>query len=133
MRILQLKRIEDPKEPARTPVSTTNKLMVVKDQLRLLKDASIVAGAFDPEDVFELDLDIIRLSAQGFFTKLTTIEGEAPRTPDPVSLPQISQASSANYASAAEDGSDRTRHQNLDVSAWVRRTVVRMLRNCNYL
>ncbi|KAG3073076.1 hypothetical protein PI124_g19333 [Phytophthora idaei] len=60
MRILQPKQIEDPQRPVRAPMQTSNKLTAVKDLLSLLTDAGIVAGAFNAENLFELDLGLIQ-------------------------------------------------------------------------
>ncbi|KAG3123460.1 hypothetical protein PI126_g23700 [Phytophthora idaei] len=107
MRILQSKQIEDPQRPERAPMQTSNKLTAVKDLLRLLTDAGIVAGAFDAEDLFELDLDLIQSMTRDLFNKIKFIVGEALQIPDPTSSPRISQPASSNYASAAEEDSLR--------------------------
>ncbi|KAG3101477.1 hypothetical protein PI124_g14693 [Phytophthora idaei] len=109
MRILQPKQIEDPQRPVRAPMQTSNKLTAVKDLLRLLTDAGIVAGAFNAEDLFELDLDRIESTTRDLFNKIKFIVGEALQIPDPTSSPRISQPASSNYASAAEEGSDTSR------------------------
>ncbi|KAI9992810.1 hypothetical protein PInf_014708 [Phytophthora infestans] len=44
MRILNPRQIEDPREPVRAPTKTANKLVAVKDLLRLLTESGIVAG-----------------------------------------------------------------------------------------
>ncbi|KAG3110129.1 hypothetical protein PI125_g10302 [Phytophthora idaei] len=106
MRILQPKQIEDPQRPVRAPMQTSNKLTAVKNLLRLLADAGIVAGAFDAEDLFEPDLDLIQSTARDLFNKIKFIVGEALQIPDPTSSPRISQPASSNHASAAEEGSD---------------------------
>ncbi|KAG2788874.1 hypothetical protein PC129_g20666 [Phytophthora cactorum] len=77
MRILQPKQIEDPQRPVRAPMQTPNKLTAVKDLLRLLTDAGIVAGVFDAEDRFELDLDLIQSTTRELFNKIKFIVGEA--------------------------------------------------------
>ncbi|KAG3076423.1 hypothetical protein PI124_g22096 [Phytophthora idaei] len=106
IRILQPKQIEDPQRPVRAPMQTSNKLTAVKDLLRLLTDAGIVAGAFDAEDLFELDLDLIQSMTRDLFNKIKFIVVEALQIPDPTSSPRIIQPASSNYASAAEEDSD---------------------------
>ncbi|POM61330.1 hypothetical protein PHPALM_29668 [Phytophthora palmivora] len=56
MRILRLKEVGDPREPVSVPIKTANKLEAVKDLLRLLKETGMTTGAFDADDVFDLDL-----------------------------------------------------------------------------
>ncbi|KAG2994699.1 hypothetical protein PC121_g21046 [Phytophthora cactorum] len=119
MRILQPKQIEDPQRPVRAPMQTSNKLTAVKDLLSLLTDAGIGAGAFNAEDLFELDLDLIQSTTQDLFNKIKFIVGEASQIPDPTSSPRISQPASSNYASAAEEDSDTSsepRRRNLGPS-----------------
>ncbi|KAG3042763.1 hypothetical protein PC121_g22971 [Phytophthora cactorum] len=87
-------------------MQTSNKLTAVKDLLRLLADAGIVVGAFDAEGLFELDLDLIQSTTQDLFNKTKFIVGEALQIPDPTSSHRISQLTSSNYASAAEEDSD---------------------------
>ncbi|KAG4045531.1 hypothetical protein PC123_g19065 [Phytophthora cactorum] len=74
--------------------------------MRLLTDAGIVAGAFDAEDLFELDLDLIQSTTRDLFNKIKFIVGEALQLPDPTSSPRISQPASSNYALPAEEDSD---------------------------
>ncbi|KAG3185070.1 hypothetical protein PC128_g13438 [Phytophthora cactorum] len=106
MRILQPKQIKDPQSLVRAPMQTSNKLTAVKDLLSQLTDAGIVAGAFDAEDLFELDLDLIQSTTRDLFNKTKFIVGEASQILDPTSSPRISQPASSDYASAAEEGSD---------------------------
>ncbi|KAI9985283.1 hypothetical protein PInf_004609 [Phytophthora infestans] len=106
MQILNPRQIEDPREPVRAPTKTANKLVAVKDLLRLLTESGIVAGVFDAEDIFELDLDLIVSATWDLFARVKSITGERSRTMDPVSSPRIRQAASSNYESAAEDESD---------------------------
>ncbi|POM60947.1 hypothetical protein PHPALM_30120, partial [Phytophthora palmivora] len=98
MRILRLKQVRDPREPVSAPIKTANKLEAVKDLSRLLKEAGVTTGAFDADDVFDLDL------------KLKILVGEIPQITDPVPSPPASitdrQTSSSHYASAAEDESN---------------------------
>ncbi|KAG3057956.1 hypothetical protein PI125_g25309, partial [Phytophthora idaei] len=64
------------------------------------------AGAFNAEDLFELDLDLIQSTTQDLFNKIKFIVGVASQIPDPTSSPRISQPASSDYASAAEEDSD---------------------------
>ncbi|KAG2782568.1 hypothetical protein PC116_g2123 [Phytophthora cactorum] len=106
MQILHPKQIEEPQRPVRPSMQTSNKLTAVKDLLRLLTDAGVVAGAFDAEDLFEQDLDVIQSTTRDLFNKIKFIVREASQMPDPTSSPRISQPASSNYASVAEEDSD---------------------------
>ncbi|POM65325.1 Hypothetical protein PHPALM_18975 [Phytophthora palmivora] len=110
MRILRLKQVGDPREPVSAPIKTANKLEAVKDVLRLLKEAGMTTGAFDADDVFDLDLKVIQTATKDLFSKLKILVGEIPQITDPVPSPPASitdrQTSSSHYASAAEDESD---------------------------
>ncbi|POM75077.1 Hypothetical protein PHPALM_7866 [Phytophthora palmivora] len=110
MWILRLKQVGDPREPVSAPFKTANKLEAVKDLLRLLKEVGMTTGAFDADDVFDLDLKVIQTATKDLFSKLKTLVGEIPQIADPVPSPPTSitdrQTSSSHYASAAEDESD---------------------------
>ncbi|KAI9987282.1 hypothetical protein PInf_023277 [Phytophthora infestans] len=85
---------------------TTNKFTAMTDLFRLLKDASAVAGAFDAESFFNLDLDVIRTAAQDPFIKARFIARVAPRVQDPATSAPISPTVSSSYSAAAQDVSD---------------------------
>ncbi|POM70407.1 Hypothetical protein PHPALM_13162 [Phytophthora palmivora] len=79
MRILRLKQVGDPREPVSAPIKTANKLEAVKDLLRLLKEAGMTTGAFDADDVFDLDLKVIQTATKDLFSKLKILVGEIPQ------------------------------------------------------
>ncbi|GMG14892.1 unnamed protein product [Phytophthora fragariaefolia] len=91
----------------------TGKLDAVKDLLSLLKEAGLVAGRLDANDLFDLDLGQIQSSTQGLFDRLKALVGEIqPKTdsamPDPGLPTHISSTgcrTASPYVSAAE-GSD---------------------------
>ncbi|EGZ10834.1 hypothetical protein PHYSODRAFT_337607, partial [Phytophthora sojae] len=64
MVIVRPEQIDDPKGPISAPRVTDNKLMAVKNLLRLLKEAGFVAGAFDTNDLFDQDLDAIQTAIE---------------------------------------------------------------------
>ncbi|POM69474.1 Hypothetical protein PHPALM_14234 [Phytophthora palmivora] len=70
----------------------------------------MTTGAFDADDVFDLDLKVIQTATKDLFSKLKILVGEIPQITDPVPSPPASitdrQTSSSHYASAAEDESD---------------------------
>ncbi|GMF50552.1 unnamed protein product [Phytophthora fragariaefolia] len=88
MRMLELKQIGDLQGPLAPPQRATGKLDAVKDLMSLLKEAGLVAGRFDANDLFDLDLDQIRPSTQDLLDRLKDLVGEIqPKTdsamPDP--------------------------------------------------
>ncbi|OWY96141.1 LOW QUALITY PROTEIN: hypothetical protein PHMEG_00033671 [Phytophthora megakarya] len=110
MKILKLKRIPEPKDPVTASATVTNKLDAVAVMIRLLKEAGMIPGSFEKDDVFDLDLTVIQATSRDPFGKLKILVGEAPQIADPVSSPQTDAVDnltvSSHYASAAEDGSD---------------------------
>ncbi|POM74692.1 Hypothetical protein PHPALM_8311 [Phytophthora palmivora] len=80
------------------------------DLLLLLREAGMTTGAFDADDVFDLDLKVIQTATKDLFSKLKILVGEIPQITDTVPSPPASitdrQTSSSHYASAAEDESD---------------------------
>ncbi|POM58530.1 Hypothetical protein PHPALM_36810 [Phytophthora palmivora] len=95
MRILRLKQVGDSREPVSAPIKT---------------EAGVTTGAFDADDVFDLDLKVIQTATKDLFSKLKILVGEIPQIADPVPSPSASitdrQTSSSHYAPAAEDESD---------------------------
>ncbi|KAG2920879.1 hypothetical protein PC116_g7242 [Phytophthora cactorum] len=59
MKLLQLRQIGNPTGPESMPPVTSDKLIAVTNRFQLLKEADLVAGAFDAIDLFDLDLDDI--------------------------------------------------------------------------
>ncbi|OWY97203.1 hypothetical protein PHMEG_00032326 [Phytophthora megakarya] len=109
MKTLKLKRIAEPKDPVTSPAVVTNKLDAVTVLIKLLKEAGMIPGSFDPDDLFDLDLTVIQTTSRDLFQKLKNLVGEAPQIGDPVSSPQIDvvdNLTSSHYTTAAEDGSD---------------------------
>ncbi|OWZ02764.1 hypothetical protein PHMEG_00025615 [Phytophthora megakarya] len=110
MKILKLKRIAEPKDPVTAPAVVTNKLDAVTVLIKLLKEAGMIPGSFDTDDLFDLDLAVIQTTSRDLFGKLKILVGEVPQIADPVSSPQIDVVDnltvSSHYESAAEDGSD---------------------------
>ncbi|KAE8970585.1 hypothetical protein PR003_g27684 [Phytophthora rubi] len=62
MQILRLKQIGELKGPVAALVMTDNKLDAVKDLMGLLKVTGLIVGAFDANDLFDLDVKIIQSS-----------------------------------------------------------------------
>ncbi|EGZ07773.1 hypothetical protein PHYSODRAFT_529180, partial [Phytophthora sojae] len=119
MVILRPEQIDDPKGPISPPRVTDNKLMAVKNLLGLLKEAGFVAGAFEANDLFNQDLDVIQTAIQTLVDKLRPLvdviaDSPDPKVPDlvspaPASSPRMESTgyrSSSPYVSAAEHVSD---------------------------
>ncbi|GMF53004.1 unnamed protein product [Phytophthora fragariaefolia] len=113
MLMLELKQIGDLQGPLAPPQMATGKLDADKALMSLLKEAGLVAGRFDTNDLFDLDLGQIQSSTQGLFDRLKALVGEIqPRTdsamPDPglpTHIGSIGCRTASPYVSAAE-GSD---------------------------
>ncbi|KAG6612058.1 reverse transcriptase [Phytophthora cinnamomi] len=115
MRILDLKQIGHLQGPIAAPATADSKLVAAKNLMHLLKETGLVAGQFDPNDLFDLDLDQIQASTHGLFDKLRVLVGEVPATslpmvPDPGSASTKADSTSCRtsspFVSAAEAGSD---------------------------
>ncbi|KAG6590614.1 uncharacterized protein IUM83_18274 [Phytophthora cinnamomi] len=115
MRILDLKQIGHLQGPIAAPATADSKLVAAKNLMHLLKETGLVAGQFDPNDLFDLDLDQIQASTHGLFDKLRVLVGEIPatslpRVPDPGSASTKADSTSCRtsspFVSAAEAGSD---------------------------
>ncbi|KAE8965174.1 hypothetical protein PR002_g28752 [Phytophthora rubi] len=90
MQILRLEQIGERKGPVAAPVMTDNKLDAVKDFMGLLKVTGLIVGAFDVNDLFDLDVKIIQSSHRMFFDKLKVLVGETTTNPGPVVLDSVS-------------------------------------------
>ncbi|EGZ06602.1 hypothetical protein PHYSODRAFT_399671, partial [Phytophthora sojae] len=119
MVIVRPEQIDDPKGLISARRVTDNKLMAVKNLLGLLKEAGFVAGAFEANDLFDQDLDVIQTAIQTLVDKLRPLvdmiaDSPDPKVPDPVSPAPVSSPrveatgyrSSSPYVSAAEHVSD---------------------------
>ncbi|GMF34497.1 unnamed protein product [Phytophthora fragariaefolia] len=81
MLMLELRQIGDLQGPLAPPQMATGKLDAVKSLMSLLKEAGLVAGRFDANDILDLYLDRIQSSTQGLFDRLKALVGGAqPRT-----------------------------------------------------
>ncbi|KAL4163229.1 hypothetical protein KRP22_014808 [Phytophthora ramorum] len=107
MKILIPKQIGVLKGPVSVPRVRSNKLDAVKEQFRLLDDSGLVAGAFEANELFDLDLDTIHYANRGLFDCLKLLVGESPQIQDPEPSPQVStaecQTGSSHYASATSE------------------------------
>uniref|UniRef100_H3H6Y7 Uncharacterized protein n=1 Tax=Phytophthora ramorum TaxID=164328 RepID=H3H6Y7_PHYRM len=107
MRIVRPKSIGELQGPVKAPKEVTSQLEAVKLLMRMLKEAGIVLGSFDANELFDLELSIIRKSTLNLFAKLTPLVGSVVPVRRERPTPTRSQTGSSQYASAtSEAGSD---------------------------
>uniref|UniRef100_H3H491 Retrotransposon gag domain-containing protein n=1 Tax=Phytophthora ramorum TaxID=164328 RepID=H3H491_PHYRM len=75
MKIVRPKPIGELQGPVKAPKEVTSQLDAVKLLMRMLKDAGIVLGSFDANELFDLALPIIRESTLSLLAKLTPLVG----------------------------------------------------------
>ncbi|KAG2804316.1 hypothetical protein PC129_g17040 [Phytophthora cactorum] len=108
VRIVQLRQIGDPKGQVPAPPATSDKLEAVKILFQLLKDAGLATGAFDADDLFDLDINDIQLASSELYRRLKMSIGEEASVKQLQTSPCISttehHSESSQYAPAS--GSD---------------------------
>ncbi|GMF36839.1 unnamed protein product [Phytophthora fragariaefolia] len=98
---MQVRQIGELMGLVTAPPTTSNELVAVKALMNPLKEAGLVAGAFEADQVFDVGMDAIRAASFSLFHKTKILVGESPSIMDPTVSPQIS-----SYESAAEPGLD---------------------------
>uniref|UniRef100_H3H647 Retrotransposon gag domain-containing protein n=1 Tax=Phytophthora ramorum TaxID=164328 RepID=H3H647_PHYRM len=107
MKIVRPKPIGELQGPVKAPKEVTSQLEAVKLLMRMLKEAEIVLGSFDANELFDLELPIIRESTLSLFAKLTPLVGSVVPVQRERPAPTRSQTGSSQYASdTSEAGSD---------------------------
>ncbi|OWY92492.1 hypothetical protein PHMEG_00038489 [Phytophthora megakarya] len=103
--IIQVRQIGDLTGPVSKPNTSLDRLNAVKILLDLLQEAGLVAGEFDPDSLFEMELGAIQASTQDLYDSLKILVGEHVQTPD-----LNYQTGSSHYASVtSEPDSDSPR------------------------
>ncbi|OWY95687.1 LOW QUALITY PROTEIN: hypothetical protein PHMEG_00034245, partial [Phytophthora megakarya] len=103
--IIQVRQIGDLTDPISKPNTGTDRLNAVKTLLDLLQEAGLVAGEFNPDALFEMELGAIQAATQDLYESLKILVGEHVQTPD-----LNYQTGSSHYASAtSEPDSDSPR------------------------
>ncbi|OWY97090.1 hypothetical protein PHMEG_00032468 [Phytophthora megakarya] len=103
--IIHVRQIGDLTGPISKPNTSTDRLNAVRILLDLLQEAGLVAGEFDPDALFEMELGAIQAATQDLYESLKILVGEHVQTPD-----LNYQAGSSYYASAtSEPDSDSPR------------------------
>uniref|UniRef100_H3H504 CCHC-type domain-containing protein n=1 Tax=Phytophthora ramorum TaxID=164328 RepID=H3H504_PHYRM len=107
MKIVRPKPIGELQGPVKAPKEVTSQLEAVKLLMRMLKEAGIVLGSFDANELFDVEVPVIRESTLNLFAKLTPLVGSVVPVQRARPTPTRSQTGSSQYASAtSEAGSD---------------------------
>ncbi|OWY97158.1 hypothetical protein PHMEG_00032383, partial [Phytophthora megakarya] len=107
--IIQVRQIGDLTGAISKPNTSTDRLNAVKILLDLLQEAGLVAGEFDPDALFEMELGAIQATTQDLYESLKILVGEHVPT-----LDLNYQTGSSHYASAtSEPDSDSPRAPNV--------------------
>ncbi|OWZ15075.1 reverse transcriptase [Phytophthora megakarya] len=96
--IIQVRQIGDLTGPISKPNISTDRLNAVRILLDLLQDAGVVAGEFDPDALFEMELGAIQAATQDLYESLKILVGEHVQTPD-----LNYQTGSSHYASVTSE------------------------------
>ncbi|OWY93286.1 hypothetical protein PHMEG_00037374, partial [Phytophthora megakarya] len=80
--IIQVRQIGDLTGPISKPNTSTDRLNAVKILLDLLQGAGLVAGEFDPDALFEMELGAIQAATQDLYESLKILVGEHVQTLD---------------------------------------------------
>ncbi|OWY92310.1 hypothetical protein PHMEG_00038745, partial [Phytophthora megakarya] len=100
-----VRQIGDLTGPLSKPNTSTDRLNAEEILLDLLQEAGLVAGEFDPDALFEMELGAIQAATQDLYESLKILVGEYVPTPD-----LNYQTGSSHYASAtSEPDSDSPR------------------------
>ncbi|GMF59000.1 unnamed protein product [Phytophthora fragariaefolia] len=107
MKIMRPKLIGVLQGPVKAPREGSHMLDAVKILMRMLKDAGIVLGSFNANELFDIEQSAFRETTLNLFARLAPIVGSVVPVPQDASTPTRSQAGSSQYASAtSEAGSD---------------------------
>ncbi|GMF22422.1 unnamed protein product [Phytophthora fragariaefolia] len=109
MKIVRPKPIGELQGPVKAPREASDMLNAVKILMRMLKDAGIVLGSFDANELFDMEQSAIMETTLNLFARLASIVGSVVPVPQEASTPTRSQAGSSQYASATSEagsGSD---------------------------
>ncbi|OWY98977.1 hypothetical protein PHMEG_00030112 [Phytophthora megakarya] len=96
--IIQVRQIADLTGPISKPNTSTDRLNAVKILPDLLPEAGLVAGEFDPDALFEMELEAIQVATQALYESLKILVGENVQTPD-----LNYQSGPSHYASATSE------------------------------
>ncbi|KAG3020646.1 hypothetical protein PC123_g9132 [Phytophthora cactorum] len=67
MTTLQLRQFGDPKRQITAPSATPDQLVEVKNLMHLLKDAGLVAGGLDADDLLDFNINDIRAASSELY------------------------------------------------------------------
>ncbi|KAE9274615.1 hypothetical protein PF008_g29549 [Phytophthora fragariae] len=119
MKVMKPKQIGELQGPVAAPVPATNQMDGIRGLMRMLKEAGIVVGAFDANELFRLSLVTMEKSSTLLFKLLTPLVGASSQSTSPDhdpsratrnshsgSSPFVSANGSADGSVASELGSD---------------------------
>ncbi|GMF38220.1 unnamed protein product [Phytophthora fragariaefolia] len=95
MKIMRPKLIGVLQGPVKAPREASDMLDAVKILMRMLKDAGIVLGSFDANELFDMEQSTIRETTLNLFARLAPIVGSVVPVPQEASTPTHSQAGSS--------------------------------------
>ncbi|OWZ12352.1 hypothetical protein PHMEG_00014509 [Phytophthora megakarya] len=78
--IMQVRQIGDLTGPISKPSTSSDRLNAVKILLDLLQEAGLVAGEFDPDSLFEMELGVIQAATQDLYGSLKILVGKRPNS-----------------------------------------------------
>ncbi|OWY98438.1 hypothetical protein PHMEG_00030797, partial [Phytophthora megakarya] len=103
--IIQVRQIGDLTGPVSKPNTSSDRLNAVKNVMDLLQEAGLVAGEFDPDSLFEMELGGIQASTHDLYKYLKILVGKRVQTPDR----NYQTGSSHNASVTSEPDSDSPR------------------------
>ncbi|OWZ18451.1 hypothetical protein PHMEG_0007465 [Phytophthora megakarya] len=94
----EVRQIGDLTGPISNPNTSTDRLNAEKILLDLVQEAGLVAGEFDPDVLFEMELGAIQPATQDHYESLKTLVGEQ------IQMPHLNyQTGSSHYASSTSE------------------------------
>ncbi|OWZ07925.1 hypothetical protein PHMEG_00019614 [Phytophthora megakarya] len=96
--IIQVRQIGDLTGPVSKPRTSADRLNAVKILLDLPQESGLVAGEFDPDSLFYMELGAVRSAIHDLFDSLKILGGKHVQTPD-----LNYQTGSSHYASAISE------------------------------
>ncbi|KAG2910541.1 hypothetical protein PC110_g9702 [Phytophthora cactorum] len=122
MKILHLRQIGDPKSQISTPSATSDQLVAAKNLFQLLKDAGLVAGTFDADDLFDFEINGTQTASSELYRSLNMSIGENSRMKHRRSLLKTAPPSATQSLHSTPQlrlNPTRISQWHLDVCLWV--------------
>ncbi|GMF31895.1 unnamed protein product [Phytophthora fragariaefolia] len=103
MKIMRLKPIGELQGRVKGPREASDMLDAVKILMGMLKDAGVVLGSFDANELFDMEQSAIRETTLNLFARLAPIVCSVVPVPQEASTPTRGQAGSSHYASTSSE------------------------------